>query len=115
VRVNRGRNASREKVALYALFVTRDCTMCKGGEHLGDCPKDSAILEVLELAKKEGWKRCSKCNRVIELKHGCNHIKCVILLFPEEFDRKLIFCRCKCKAEWCYVCGAKWKTCACEQ
>jgi hypothetical protein len=50
------------------------CTICKGQEHEGDCPKDEGIQQVMDLAAKEGWKRCEKCLRVIELQHGCHHI-----------------------------------------
>lgn len=64
----------KEKIGICPVCFIVTCTMCKGGEHIGDCPEDSGILQVLDLAKKEGWKRCSKCNRVIELKYGCNHI-----------------------------------------
>lgn len=53
---------------------TVTCVFCKAPEHNGDCPKDFGIQEVMELAAKEGWKRCEKCHRVVELKVGCNHI-----------------------------------------
>lgn len=74
------------------------CTMCKGATHQGrDCPKDTALSDLQALAKGEGWQRCYRCRRYIELKHGCNHITCL------------------CRAEFCYVCGARWKTCKCPQ
>jgi len=63
-----------ENIGIYPVCFTVTCTQCKGIEHLSDCPKDSGMLEVLELAKKEGWQSCKKCHRVIELKQGCNHI-----------------------------------------
>lgn len=71
------------------------CTICKGTAHPGDCPQDTGVQQVLNLANGEGWRRCSKCKAVVELGIGCNHITC------------------RCKAEWCYVCGANWKTCQC--
>ncbi|CZR55118.1 uncharacterized protein PAC_05004 [Phialocephala subalpina] len=71
------------------------CTICKGATHTGDCPQDTGVQQVLTLANGEGWRRCSKCKAVVELGIGCNHITC------------------RCKAEWCYVCGANWKTCQC--
>ncbi|KAN0108494.1 IBR finger domain protein [Hyaloscypha variabilis] len=37
------------------------------------------------------------CRRVVELDIGCNHITCT------------------CNAEFCYVCGQRWKICACVQ
>ncbi|KFA75374.1 hypothetical protein S40288_01978 [Stachybotrys chartarum IBT 40288] len=72
------------------------CVTCKGAEHRGeDCPKDESTQQVLELARQQGWQRCHSCHRLVELNHGCNHITC------------------KCRAEFCYECGAKWKTCKC--
>ena len=44
------------------------CTICKGAEHVGECPKDEDIQKVMELAEREGWKSCPTCGRVIELK-----------------------------------------------
>ncbi|KAH8810786.1 hypothetical protein F5884DRAFT_698809 [Xylogone sp. PMI_703] len=73
------------------------CTTCKAEAHKGDCPKDAPLQQVLEIAKDKHWQRCYACWRVIELEHGCNHMTC------------------RCGAEFCYVCGEKWKTCNCEQ
>ena len=60
--------------ALCPACCTFTCTICKGYEHTGDCPEDTATKEVLDLAAKEGWRRCGKCSRMIDLKVGCNHI-----------------------------------------
>ncbi|KAL5314917.1 hypothetical protein ACEPPN_017567 [Leptodophora sp. 'Broadleaf-Isolate-01'] len=54
--------------------LTTTCVMCKAATHKGNCPQDTATQQVLELANTEGWKRCEHCKRMIELKHGCNHI-----------------------------------------
>jgi len=45
-------------------------------------------LQLLELARQEKWRRCPKCNAMVELKYGCNHITCT------------------CKHHFCYTCGA---------
>lgn len=51
------------------------CITCKEASHEGcDCPKDTALNEVIELAQQAGWKRCYECKRVVELTEGCNHI-----------------------------------------
>jgi hypothetical protein len=42
------------------------CTICKGQEHEGDCPEDEGIQQVIDLAAKEGWRRCDRCLRLIE-------------------------------------------------
>lgn len=48
------------------------CTLCKKINHQGECVDDRA--EVLELARAEGWQRCSNCSHLVELRSGCNHI-----------------------------------------
>ncbi|KAJ6441082.1 hypothetical protein O9K51_06876 [Purpureocillium lavendulum] len=53
----------------------KTCTTCKGPEHEGgDCPDDPATQEILEIAKRNGWKQCRSCNRIIERNGGCNQI-----------------------------------------
>ncbi|KAL8851327.1 MAG: hypothetical protein Q9221_003772 [Calogaya cf. arnoldii] len=59
------------------------------------CPKDDATKQFIEIAKKEGWQRCYNCSATVELKEGCNHMTC------------------RCKAEFCMICGVKWKGCDC--
>ncbi|KAL4935231.1 hypothetical protein BDV06DRAFT_133348, partial [Aspergillus oleicola] len=74
------------------------CTKCKNDYHFrNDCPADPALQAALTLAKDKGWQRCYACRTVVELRCGCYHVSC------------------KCKAQFCYLCGAKWKTCRCIQ
>ncbi|KAI4252545.1 MAG: hypothetical protein LQ352_004239 [Teloschistes flavicans] len=54
-----------------------------------------ATQQFIEIAKKEGWQRCYNCSATVELKEGCNHMTC------------------RCKAEFCMICGVKWKGCDC--
>ncbi|AEO71239.1 uncharacterized protein THITE_2058763 [Thermothielavioides terrestris NRRL 8126] len=75
----------------------KTCAICKGAAHDGDCPHDEAVQELLRVAAENGWQRCYACHRLVELEYGCNHMTC------------------RCKAEFCYICGAKWKTCDCPQ
>lgn len=44
------------------------------------------------LATRNLWRQCVKCNHLIELAEGCFHITC------------------RCGYEFCYTCGAEWKT-----
>ena len=53
---------------------TVTCTICKGTNHDGDCPADTATQQMLEAAREQGWQRCYNCRRVVELDVGCNHM-----------------------------------------
>ncbi|KAI5782617.1 hypothetical protein EDC01DRAFT_619061, partial [Geopyxis carbonaria] len=70
------------------------CAMCTKKYH-GDawCQDDPDAQALIEVAKKNRWQRCYQCWRIVELKHGCYHITC------------------RCHAQFCYVCGTKWKRC----
>ncbi|EXJ89813.1 hypothetical protein A1O3_02880 [Capronia epimyces CBS 606.96] len=75
---------------------TRVCATCCQKMHTSrDCPKDPETTAFIEVAKKEGWRRCYNCSAMVELKEGCNHMTC------------------RCTAEFCMVCGLKWKSCDC--
>ncbi|KAI9840758.1 MAG: hypothetical protein M1837_001332 [Sclerophora amabilis] len=53
---------------------TRMCVICKNRAHHGDCPEDTVLQQVLEVATANGWQRCYNCRRLVELAHGCNHM-----------------------------------------
>jgi hypothetical protein len=42
------------------------------------------------MGERSGWRRCYKCRTLVELTQGCSHITC------------------RCKAQFCYICGAVW-------
>ncbi|KAL6923112.1 hypothetical protein FSST1_000386 [Fusarium sambucinum] len=73
------------------------CILCKQVQHEGICSEDTAAQEVLQLGQQQGWQRCGKCKHLIDLKIGCHHISC------------------RCGHQFCYICGALWKTCECPQ
>lgn len=50
------------------------CTICKTEYHDGDCPNDYETQDLLKVAANKGWKRCTFCEQVVELSHGCYHI-----------------------------------------
>ena len=52
---------------------------------------------MLDLAETEGWRRCYNCRSLVEKASGCRHMTCT------------------CKAQFCYTCGSKWKTCECTE
>lgn len=71
---------------------TRVCVTCKRPAHrIGqDCPDDWELDAVLKMGEKSGWRRCYKCRTLVELTQGCTHMTC------------------RCKAQFCYICGAVW-------
>ncbi|KAB2575970.1 E3 ubiquitin-protein ligase arih1l [Lasiodiplodia theobromae] len=73
------------------------CVKCNGRWHFRkECPKDDeAARAFAEMAKESGWQRCYNCKAMVELKEGCNHMTC------------------RCTAQFCMLCGSKWKTCEC--
>ena len=76
----------------------KTCEQCKHEAHEeSDCPEDPSVQSVMQIAAAEGWRQCSRCKRMIELTQGCYHMRCL------------------CKHQFCYLCGATWKTCPCEQ
>ncbi|KAL4779388.1 hypothetical protein BJX76DRAFT_351848 [Aspergillus varians] len=72
---------------------TKTCTLCKRPIHESLCLNEDD--EVMKLAKESGWQQCPQCRYLVELNTGCNHITC------------------RCRCEFCYNCGMKWKTCRC--
>ncbi|KAN0079325.1 hypothetical protein V8E54_004539 [Elaphomyces granulatus] len=75
---------------------TKICCLCNGKWHSGkDCPKDDDTKKFVAMAKDKGWQRCYNCSAMVELNEGCNHMTC------------------RCTAEFCMICGSKWKTCEC--
>ncbi|KAK5633927.1 hypothetical protein RRF57_009641 [Xylaria bambusicola] len=71
---------------------TRVCVMCKRDAHpVGqDCPNDWELDAVLKIGERSGWRRCYKCRTLVELTYGCTHMTC------------------RCRAQFCYICGAVW-------
>lgn len=88
------------KVGFCKRCGTRVCCTCGKKMHASrECFKDSAtkfaMKEFVEMARQNGWRRCYRCSAMVELKEGCNHMTC------------------RCAAEFCMVCGSKWKSCDC--
>lgn len=71
---------------------TSACSMCKRVAHENgrDCPDDGDLDAVLKIGERSGWRRCYRCRTLVELVQGCTHMTC------------------RCKAQFCYICGAIW-------
>ncbi|KAI0404198.1 hypothetical protein F4802DRAFT_607624 [Xylaria palmicola] len=75
---------------------TEICGVCYNKWHDSKhCPTDEGTAQFLKVAKEAGWKRCFNCKAMVELKEGCNHMTC------------------RCGAQFCMICGSKWKACEC--
>ncbi|KAI1797701.1 hypothetical protein LXA43DRAFT_981615 [Ganoderma leucocontextum] len=74
------------------------CGHCKAAGHsLSTSCTVAEDAAVVELAEQSGWKRCPGCGHLVELTIGCYHMTC------------------RCRHQFCYICTAQWKTCACTQ
>jgi len=84
--------------ATCSLCHSNTCTNCRAAFHAGPCPlkPSEAEQQTLQLAHEQGWQSCRQCKQIVDLiPGGCNHMTC------------------RCGHQFCYVCGARWKTCHC--
>ncbi|KAF2686026.1 hypothetical protein K458DRAFT_363583 [Lentithecium fluviatile CBS 122367] len=75
----------------------RTCIACKKKLHAGLCDEDPHVKLFLDTAKRLKWQECRVCKNMVELEIGCFHMIC------------------RCLHQFCYLCGARWKTCKCSQ
>ena len=74
------------------------CTNCREiiwgtvEEHVCGVTEEDAVMR---LARDSGWQRCNSCRSLVERISGCHRISC------------------RCGSQFCYMCGAAWKTCGC--
>ncbi|KAH7259584.1 uncharacterized protein BKA55DRAFT_592299 [Fusarium redolens] len=73
----------------------KTCLNCQSKTHQGVCADDTESQRVVRLAEEHVWRRCEQCKNMVELTHGCFHVPC------------------RCKYQFCYLCGKQWKTCDC--
>jgi E3 ubiquitin-protein ligase RNF144 len=92
----------------------KTCARCKGPEHEeGLCPSDPHVQLLMDAAKRSKWQQCTKCKTMVELSTGCFHMTYVSHLRILFVSHLLTVFRCLCKHDFCYLCGATWKTCTC--
>jgi IBR domain, a half RING-finger domain len=77
---------------------TNVCQKCNMKWHpSGPCKVDADTQKVLDLArKKDNYQRCYSCGEMVERSSGCNHMTC------------------KCGAQFCMLCGKKWRDPVCR-
>ena len=73
---------AQDSTELICICDTVLCIICKSIAHPGySCIENRAVIDgddtlLLEVARENGWKQCPKCNAMIELSYGCNHVSC---------------------------------------
>ena len=77
------------------------CIACKSLEHspltcvqfqaLPENDRQQNDLKLYELAGAKKWRRCPRCQAVVEREMGCNHMTC------------------RCSAQFCYACGSTYR------
>ncbi|KAI1434511.1 hypothetical protein GGR50DRAFT_396552 [Xylaria sp. CBS 124048] len=73
------------------------CILCRNARHEGgDCVQNPDMMQNNQLAEELGWRRCYRCQLYVEHRESCHHISC------------------RCGAHFCYICGARWRTCRCS-
>lgn len=83
------------------------CLDCRVQYHVGqsclDYKRDKvnntfgeADEQFMNFVKGANFKQCERCKFWVEKNKGCNHMTC------------------RCRHQFCYVCGLKWKTCGCR-
>lgn len=73
------------------------CSHCKRNAHPAESCDDIESREVHSLAKEKGWQLCPKCKMIVERVAGCAHMLC------------------RCRQNFCYICGQKWGLCTCRR
>ena len=93
------------------------CMTCRGASHRPDtCPDDPGLNDALAIALGNHWQQCFQCRQMVEKSEGCNHITSVPSNSPDYRETNDVRVpRCLCSAQFCYLCGAQWKTCGCAQ
>jgi E3 ubiquitin-protein ligase RNF144 len=81
------------------------CVQCKSKSHEGFCQSDPEVQRLIDAAKRSRWQQCTKCRNMVELSSGCFHMTYVS---EHRIDDGLVTYngRCRCKHEFCYICGA---------
>ncbi|KAI0542647.1 hypothetical protein GGR58DRAFT_451363 [Xylaria digitata] len=80
-------------IAVCRACESATCRICRNAIHVGICPQDVGMQQVVSLATRNGWRSCPSCNNMVEKRSGCNHMTC------------------RCGGEFCYICGGVWGAC----
>lgn len=93
-----GPSGDRKRYLTCSDCDTVTCSQCKDNAHPGiNCAEHQLTSELREMATANKWQTCPGCHAIVELSLGCYHMTC------------------RCSAQFCYLCSARWKTCTCPQ
>ncbi|KAF4433808.1 ariadne-2 [Fusarium acutatum] len=84
------KKASPQPLQVILCVLTRIPTNMVSQNQSKDCPEDWELDQVIKEGGKAGWKRCYKCQNLVPLEEASTHMTC------------------RCKAQFCYTCGAVW-------
>ncbi|KAI0386055.1 hypothetical protein F5Y04DRAFT_162850 [Hypomontagnella monticulosa] len=111
------RHRNGRKVGRCGSCQTRVCCECNNKWHgSSPCPADEETNQILQQAKEEGWQRCYNCRNMVELKEGCNHMTWYVINIYLGADMTWWASNrisSRCGAEFCMICGLRWKICEC--
>lgn len=109
-KVQRNRNGSQR----CPHCASKICSICRGLAHdkSADCPQDFGLKETISLAELEGWRRCFSCRALVEVRAQYAY---AVLANAHQRTTGCRHMTCKCGSQFCYVCGAKWRTCHCTE
>lgn len=88
-----GRDPSvRQDIQCFACS-SHTCSACRYPSHQGVCQTDEATRQTLQTAAANHYRRCKRCDQMIERNGGCRHGTC------------------PCGYEFCFLCDGEWSLC----
>lgn len=93
-----GARQKSSSVEICSSCTSETCARCSSPAHANTvkCKIDPGLVSALKLGDAQGWQRCPRCRQLVERTQGCYHMSC------------------RCGAQFCYTCAARWRSCECS-